>query len=105
VNVRGKDLALAQNFKIVEWLKAELVDAVSDLFKSLLKAGSETKNDALASIVIITYLLGQRIGVSFAHLDHTIKEKLHTSIKDTQEIHLWYSDLSDLSYYLENKKR
>jgi hypothetical protein len=105
LNTRSKDIDVAQNFKIIEWLKTELLDAVADLFKSLIKTGNDTKNDALASIIIITYLLGRRVGVSFSNLDRTVKDKLNVSIKEAREVERWYNDLFELSNYLENKKR
>lgn len=105
LNALSKDIDVAQNFKIVEWLKAELLDAVADLFKALLKTGNDAKKDALASIIIITYLLARRVGISFSNLDRTVKDKLNVSIKEAQEVEQWYKDLFDLSSYLENKKR
>lgn len=105
MNARGKEIDIAQNFKIIEWLKAELIDAIAVLFKSLIKTGSEAKNDALASIIIITYLLGRRVGVSFSSVDGKIKDKLNTSIKKAQEVEQWHSDLSELLNYLESRKR
>ncbi|HBQ87205.1 MAG TPA: hypothetical protein DD811_12130, partial [Syntrophomonas sp.] len=66
---------------------------------------NDTKNDALASIIIITYLLGRRVGVSFSNLDRTVKDKLNVSIKEAREVERWYNDLFELSNYLENKKR
>lgn len=105
MNARIKDFEVAQNFKMVEWLKAEMLEAVAGLFKSLLKTGNDTKKDALASIIIITYLLARRVGVSFSSLERTVKDKLNVSVKEAQEVEQWYNDLFDLSSYLDNKKR
>jgi len=100
-----KELDIAQNLKTIEWLKAELVDSVAALFKALLQKGNDAIQDAASTMVIITYLLARRVGVTFSALDQAIKEKLRTSIKESEEIGSWSGDLSELYKYLESKKR
>ncbi|MEN6462717.1 MAG: MazG-like family protein [Syntrophomonas sp.] len=103
--MRKKDLDIAQNLKIVEWLKAELIESVADLFKSLLKTGSDATSDALATIIIVTYLLGRRVGISFQSIDIKLRDKLNISIREAPEADQWNSDLAELLNYLEKKKR
>ncbi len=104
MNVKKKEIDITSNLRIVEWLKAELVDTVAVLLKSLLKAGSDATSDALATLIIITYILGRRVGVSFQIIDMRVKHKLNTSINEASEIEQWYGDLSQLQKYLENKE-
>ncbi|MDD4802077.1 MAG: MazG-like family protein [Syntrophomonas sp.] len=93
------------NLKIIEWLKAELVDTVAVLMKSMLKAGSDATGDALATLIIIAYVLGRRVGINFQLIDMRVKYKLNTNINETSEIQQWYGDLSELKEYLENKEK
>lgn len=105
---KNKDLDIATNLKVIEWLKAELVESVGALLKSLLKAGNDATSDALATIIIVCYILGKRVGISFQAIDMRIRHKINTSINDAHEIEQWYGDLSDLQKYLDkkdNKKR
>ncbi|NLB87623.1 MAG: hypothetical protein GX790_00095 [Syntrophomonadaceae bacterium] len=102
---KNKEIDIAKNLRTIEWLKTELIDAVAVLFKSLLKKGSDATTDALSSIIIITYILGRRLGVSFQSIDSEIKTKLHNQIKREHELEEWYGDLSDLLKYMEGKKR
>ncbi|MDD2585078.1 MAG: MazG-like family protein [Syntrophomonadaceae bacterium] len=102
---RVKELDITRNLKVVEWLKAELVDSVGVLFKAFLKTGNEAKSDALATIIIIAYLIGHKTGLSFSHIDKKILNKLDTSIDASCEEEQWYADLADLLNYLEHKKR
>ncbi len=102
---RIKELDIAQNLKTIEWLKAELIDSVAMLFKSLLQKGNGAIQDAAGTIIIITYLLAKRVGVDFTLLDQAIREKLGNSIKDSEEIAGWSDDLSELYKYLEGRKR
>lgn len=101
----AKKIDIAKNLKIVEWLKAELLDSVGALYKALLKTGNDMKGDALARIIIIAYLLGRRVGVPFEIIDMQIKNKLENSIYESEELGQWQGDLSDLLQYLEKRKR
>lgn len=91
--------------RTIEWLKAELVESVAALFKALLKTGDDAVTDCLATIIITTYILGKRIGVSFQSIDFRVESKLRISINDAHEVEKWYGDLSTLLGYLENRKR
>jgi len=99
-----KEIDITTNLKIVEWLKAELVDTVAVLLKSLLKAGNDATVDALATLIIIAYILGRRVGISFQLIEMRVKHKLNSSINDAHEIEQWYGDLTQLQKYLENKE-
>lgn len=103
--MRKKDLDIAQNLKIVEWLKSELIESVAALFKSLLKTGSDATIDALATIIIVTYLLGNRVGISFQSIDNKLRDKLNISIRESTEVDEWNTGLTELLTYLEKKKR
>lgn len=100
-----KEIDIAKNLRTIEWLKAELIDGVAVLFKSLLKTGSEATSDAIASIIMIMYILGKRLGVNFQSIDTKIKTKLGQQIKDAHELEEWYGDLSDLLKHFEGYKR
>ncbi|HZK42885.1 MAG TPA: MazG-like family protein [Syntrophomonadaceae bacterium] len=100
-----REIDVAKNLRIIEWLKTELIDGVAVLFRSLLKTGSDATSDALASIIMVSYILGKRVGISFYNIDAKIKLKLAKQIKDTHELEEWYGDLSDLLKYIEDKKR
>lgn len=102
-----KEIDMAANMKVVDWLKAELVDSVAVLFKSLLKTSEEITADALANIIITCYLLARRVGIHFHTIDMVINYKLNSSINEAQEIEESYGDLTQLQEYLqkEQKKR
>ncbi|HHW61778.1 MAG TPA: hypothetical protein GX404_07725 [Syntrophomonadaceae bacterium] len=106
--IKNNEVDMATNLRVIEWLKTELLDAVSTLFRSLLKNSKEMTADALATIIISTYLLGSRVGISFHTIDFIIKHKLNNSINEVHEIEPWYGDLTELKQYMESinqKKR
>lgn len=105
MNGKNRELDVAKNLKMVEWLKAELLDGVARLFKALLRSGSEPISDALASIIIICYLLARRVGINFLALDMKIKSKLQVSIDETPPEDEWSNNLNELKFYLEKVKR
>jgi hypothetical protein len=104
LSVKKKELDPESNRKIVEWLKAELVDTVAQLLKSLLKTGSDATVDALATLIIITYVLGRRLGISFQVIEMRIKHKLNHSIDEATEVERRDGDLTQLQNYLESKE-
>lgn len=101
---KSKEIDIAKNLRVIEWLKADLVDTVGALFKALLKKGDDVAGDALASIIIICYLLGRRIGIDFTRTDVQIKSKLNNSIDNATESEQWNTDLLELRNYLGKKR-
>jgi len=99
-----RELDVAANGQVVEWLKAELVDSIASLFRSLLKAGNDATVDALANLVIITYVLGRRLGISFHVIEMRVKHKINSSINETKDFDLYSEDLVNLQKYLESKE-
>lgn len=96
---------IAKNIKVIDWLKADLINSVSALFKSMLKGSEEHLLDALASLVITCYILGRRLGINSPRLDLKVESKLRQGIDEDHEMERWYGDLSSLLNYLVEKKR
>ena len=108
--MRGKNqnLDVEANQNVVEWLKADLVESVGALFRSLFIVSSEAAADALSTIIITCYVLARRIGINYQSIDMQIMHKINGSISDVYEIEQMYGDLTELKNYLErkeNKKR
>lgn len=100
-----KEIDTAANIQVVDWLKAELLDAMASLFKSLLKTSSEFTADALATIIITCYLLARRVGIHFQTIDMIVNNKLNNSINEAHGIEQCYGDLTRLQEYLQNKEQ
>jgi hypothetical protein len=99
-----REMDITNNLRIVEWLKADLVETVGTLLKSLMKAGNDATTDAIATLIIIAYILGRRVGISFQVIEMRIKLKLNNSINDADELEQWTDDLTHLQNYLEGKE-
>lgn len=101
----SQESGFARNIKIIEWLKADLINSVAALFKALLRSNEELILDALASLHITSYVLARRLGINFVRLDLKVEAKLRNGIDQEHEVEKWYGDLSGLLNYLGEKKR
>lgn len=101
------DTDITKNIRVIEFLKSELLTTVASLYQNLLKGtkvGQDVIQDILANLVLVTYLLGKRLGISYSLIDSRILEKIRIGMLEEHETEKWYGDLSDLSEYLKKKK-
>ena len=102
---KGSDIT--KNVKIIEWIKNEILISVSDLFNLIFKGVKpidDKLQNTLANIIMLTYLLGKRLGISFDEIDYKIKEKSRQGIKEEHSIETWFGDLSDLEKHMNNRE-
>ncbi|MDI3538422.1 MAG: hypothetical protein PWQ41_414 [Bacillota bacterium] len=105
LETREKELDVTKNIRAIEWLKTELLGAVTLLFRAILKGSEEHILEALAEAVITVYLLARRLGIGFARLDAKVKSIVHQSIIEEHELEKWYGDLSAFADHLDGSKR
>jgi len=98
---------ITKNVKIIEWMKKELILSVGDVFDLIFKGVKpldEALQDTLANIIMITYLLAKRLGISFSEIDYKIKEKIRIGIDQNHSVESWYGDFSNLKKHMENRE-
>ena len=98
---------VTKNVKIIEWMKKELILSVGDVFDLIFKGVKpldEALQDTLANIIMITYLLAKRLGISFSEIDYNIKEKIRIGIDQNHSVESWYGDFSNLKKHMENRE-
>lgn len=98
-----KDLDVAKRAKVIEWLKTEVVDNVSRLFKALWEGSTAKVGDSLASLMMSSYILGRRLGVSYRELDDLLIEKLKKHKQEGHQLEDWYQDISTLEEHLRKR--
>ncbi len=98
-------LDIARNIRTIEWLKAELVSRVGFLLQAMLKDREEEITEALAGIMISSYLLGSRLGVDFGRLDKKVLGKVRANALGGHEIEKWYGDFSALLEHLREREK
>lgn len=98
------ETGIARNIKAMEYLKTELLNSISGLFKALFKADTQKTIENLALLVINSYLLLKRMGISFGQLELQVYQKTVMYIEDGHPLEEWYGDLSAFKGYLDLKR-
>ncbi len=99
-----RGLEVTRNIKIIEWLKTEILNSIAMLYDLMLKGARSTDEmvqDVLANIIMVTYLLGKRLGLNFSDIDKKIKEKIRMAIAEEHKVEKWYGDLSSLKEHIK----
>ncbi|AFS79843.1 hypothetical protein Curi_c28560 [Gottschalkia acidurici 9a] len=97
---------ITKNIKMIEWLKSELLTAIALLFETLVKGiknSQELVLDIIANIILITYLLGKRLGLSFESIDAKIEDKAKLGRIEEHNIEQWYGDLTNLLNHIKRR--
>ncbi|HKM39923.1 MAG TPA: MazG-like family protein [bacterium] len=104
MKAREAELDITKSLRAIEWLKTELLGAVTLVFRALAQGCDNIITDALTQIILIVYLLGNRLGVGFASLDQRLSQMVRQSLSSGHELETWYGDLSALKEYLNSKR-
>lgn len=101
-----KEIDITRNIKIIEWLKSELLTDVANLFKVLVNGAKEevyeSVSDILSNIILICYLLGRRLGISYNSIELKIESKVKLGLIENHDVEKYYGDLSELSRHLNS---
>lgn len=104
----NKEIDITRNIKLVEWLKSELLTDVGNLFRVLVNGMSEELHDSIADIIsnliLICYLLGKRLGISYNAIELKIRAKIKLGLVEDHEVERFYGDLSELSKHLDSSR-
>ncbi|MDR0267865.1 MazG-like family protein [Paenibacillus sp.] len=98
-----KDLDVAKRAKVIEWLKTEVVDHVSRLFKALWEGSTTRVGDSLASLIMSSYILARRLGMSYRDLDDLLLDKLKKHKQEGHQLEDWYQDISALEEHMRKR--
>lgn len=104
-----KEIDITRNIKIIECLKSEMLTEVADLFKVLAEGAREELHEAvgdvLSNVILISYLLGKRLGVSYNAVEMKIRSKVRLGLVENNDVEKYYGDLSELSKHLGSSRR
>lgn len=96
---------IARNIKTIDWLKTEVVGSVATLFRSMVRNNTDASVEALANLVVESYLLAKRLGVSFDTLDEKVERKAKLNVERNHEIEKWYGDFSAFLDHFRGRRR
>ncbi|MEG6584387.1 MazG-like family protein [Dendrosporobacter sp. 1207_IL3150] len=95
---------ILRKMRLIEWLKAELVANVGQLYQAMAKNSEQAIKDGLANVIISCFILGRRLGINFADLDEAIITRLNQNIKRENDVEKWFGDFSEYQRHLRNKR-
>ncbi|MBB6735723.1 MazG-like family protein [Cohnella zeiphila] len=98
-----KEMDVATRARTIEWLKTEIVDQVSRLFKAMWDGSAVRIADSLAGLIAGAYVLGRRLGVPYKDLDKAIAEKLARLKQEGHQLEEQYRDLSALEEHIRKR--
>ena len=80
--VFDKEIDITRNIKLIEWLKKRAAYGRCQSFQGLLPTGCVKKSmdavaDIISNLILISYLLGKRLGISY----NAIEMKVHNKIR------------------------
>lgn len=104
----NNSIDITKNIKIIEWLKSELLSSLASLFEILVK-GIKGRQDAiadiLANIILVTYVLGRRLGINYTSLDMKIQDKIKLGVLEDHKVESWFGDLSSLKKHMDRSDK
>jgi hypothetical protein len=98
-----RDMDVATRARLIEWLKSEVVDQVSRLFKAMWDGSAVRMTDSLAGLIASSYVLGRRLGISYRDLDNAIAGKLAKLKQEGHQLEEQYRDLSLLEEHIRKR--
>lgn len=94
---------ILRKIRLIEWLKAELVTSVGQVFQAIAKNSQAAINDALAAVLVSCYILGKRLGIDFEALEEAVLLRITQCIAQGQEAEKWHGDYSELQKHIRKK--
>jgi hypothetical protein len=98
-----RDLDVATRSRMIEWLKTEVVDQVSRLFKAIWDGSTSRVIDSLSGLIASSYILGRRLGIPYRDLDQAIADKLAILKQEGHQLEDQYQDLTALSEHIRKR--
>jgi len=102
-----KTIDIAGNIHRIDWLKSEILSALSDLYRALLDTKETTRDkliDCISSVVLACYLLARRLGVSYEAVDAGVLDKVKLGLIEEPDIETRYGDLSTLHDHMRESR-
>ena len=95
---------ILRKMRLIEWLKAELITHVGQLYQSMAKNSEQAISEGLAAIIVDCYILARRLGITFDSLDSEVLKQVEQNIKVEHEVEKWFGDYSEFKHHLRRKR-
>ncbi len=98
------DSDILRKLRFIEWLKAELASHLAALLHAIAKNSERAMAEALAALIVTSYVLGRRLGLDFNSIDREVADWLSRYASKKHEIDKWAGDYGELERYLRQKR-
>jgi hypothetical protein len=98
------DSDILRRLRFIEWLKAELASHLAALLHAIAKNSERAIGEALAALIVTSYVLARRLGHSFESIDQEIFVWLGRYTNKDHDIDKWTGDYADLERHLRQKR-
>ncbi|CAK7047878.1 MazG-like family protein [Tissierella carlieri] len=105
--MKNKDIDIIKNMKTVEWLKAQLLTTVANLYTTLANGEENTREnleDIISNLILESLLLGKRLGLSYEGIEAALRDNIKLNLIEEHKIERWYGDLSILLEFIDQHK-
>lgn len=95
---------ILRKLRFIEKQKEEFAVDVGQVYKAIADNNTDEIYNTLATVIILAYVLGQKLEIDSSALDETVQTRLEQIIKREPEADKLYGDHSLLMRYLKSKK-
>ncbi len=95
---------ILRKMRFIEGLKAGLVTSVGQLYQAMAQNSEQAILKGLAVLVVSCYVLGRRLGFTFAQMDEAVSREVEDNIRKEPEAEKWFGDFSDYRQHLRQKR-
>lgn len=101
-----EDFEITKNMRQIETFKSQLLSNVAELYESLLDGNRKMteRTNLLSDIVIVTYLLSEKLGVSYNALDMRILNQIKLGILKEKGVSEWQTSLALLAKHIDKSR-
>lgn len=92
-----EDLFITKRINTIESLKSEALYKMADIFRY---GGDDSKHSAIADLIVILYILADKMGYSYQKTDDCVINGIKTRIKAGESE--WHEELSILLRHFED---
>jgi len=108
--VGDNGIDISRNIRAIENLKAELLETVGRLYRAMCQEDESGDSQAriseeLGSLIVKSYVLGKRLGISYPALEAELENRLRIAILKEEAPEKDFKDYSSLLQYLRGKNR
>lgn len=100
------EIDITRNIKMIESFKCELLNSVAELYSSMADHSKSTSDraDILSNLVVLTYLLSEKLGISYQALDSKVINKIKLEMLTEGSPLAWHDNLAALVRHIDKNR-